>query len=407
MYWSPDGRRLLHYSEGAWAVSAFDGSTPGTPVVIVTNPPSVDPQLYGNGVPQFAWSGDSQSLATVAAKTLSVFDPSQANPPQRALTTTLKSFRWAPTGSLLLYVDATGSHVVKVASGVAGAPQDVDASATVWSPTGTELAGIKGPDVTLTRLGGGAPVLLTLTQQSTPDQYVQAVSFNGDGSMLEFTGARDRQLPDVYVVKLGVTPAAPVRIHPAPPDGEMSGVTGGWSADGKWLLYVRTRLDDFQSQGLFAVNVSGANPAAPITLNVPAAFGTPSWSPIATAALVPSGSGTTVNLFKLPSPDPAVLFSDSALSGYRLSPAGDVLASRTPTALHFVSLDAPQNPKTVEIDAPSGTIGDWQWSPDGRFVSFVDTTRQQRLVRVMNGMPSTALPVHTKSKIAPISSWQP
>lgn len=389
------------------SVSAFDDSPPGPPVVIVTNPPPVDPQLYGNGVPQFAWSGDSQSLATVAAKTLSVFDPSQANPSQHAITTTLKSFGWAPKGSLLLYVDATGSHVVKVTGGAVGATQDVDASATGWSPTGTELAGIKGPDVTLTRLGGGAPVLVTLTPQSTPEQYVQGLSFNGDGSMLEFTGARDRELPDVYVVKLGATPSAPTRIHPAPPDGEMAGVTGGWSADGKWLLYVRTRLEDFQTQGLFAVNVSGAAPAAPITLNVPAAFGTPNWSPIAPAALVPSGGGTTVNLFELPSADPVVLFSDGALSGYRLSPAGDVLASRTPTALHFVSLDAPQNPKTVDIGAPSGTIGDWQWSPDGRFVSFVDSTRQQRLVRVANGIPSTALLVHTKSKIAPISSWQP
>ncbi len=54
--------------------------------------------------------------------------------------TSLKSFQWAPKGSRLLYVDAAGSHVVSVTGGVLGTPQDIDASASTWSPNGDEIA---------------------------------------------------------------------------------------------------------------------------------------------------------------------------------------------------------------------------------------------------------------------------
>lgn len=204
---------------------------------------------------------------------------------------------------------------------------------------------MSGGIVTLTRLDGAAPVLLTLTQPTWPDSSAIGVTFNHDGSMLTFSGAQERELPDVYCVKLGAIPSAPMRVHPALPDAEMAYRSGEWSPDGKWLIYGHRPLDG-ETVGSYAIDVSGASPAAPIQLNG-SRFGTPTWLPLTPAIIAQSIAGTrTLNLFEFesrpPAVEPAALYTGADLFGFRVNPRRNVVGFSTSTALHFIDTEAPQ-----------------------------------------------------------------
>ena len=405
LYWSPNGRRLLSFNAGDWSVRDLSGATPGAAVLIASQPKGVDPPIAAKAA-QFAWSGDSRSLATVSVTTLSVLDPSQTTPALHAVTTTLKSYRWAPSGKRLLYVDASGSHVVEVDTGVPGAPQDVDASAQTWSPNGADLAGPNGGDLMLTRLGGATPQLITLTQPTIADPWITNWSFAPDGSTIAIGGGQDRVANDVYYVKLGATPAAPKRVHPALADADIA-FSGPWSPDGKWLIYY---VEGTGAPGQYGVDLSGSSPKSPVQLNAPVT-GTPAWSPLGRTVMSISTIGTRT-LFALdllqPAATPLTLYAGSDLASAKLSPSGLISAYSTTTALHFVQVAAPPDAQNLPLDAASGNVSSYEWSPDSHFVAYVaDSARQLRLTSVTGITPSAPVYLQGKSTLGMLYAWQP
>src|SRR3954469_10113750 len=91
--------------------------------------------------------------------------------------------------------------------------------------------------------------------------------------MIVIGGGQERVANDVYCVKLGATPSAPKRVHPALADGDIA-FSGPWSPDGKWLIYY---VEGTGAPGQYGVDLSGSSPQSPVLLNAPVT-GTPAWS---------------------------------------------------------------------------------------------------------------------------------
>jgi WD40 repeat protein len=391
--WSPDGRQLLHGNQGAWYVRDMSEPSPGEPVLLVDPPGSL---------PVLRWSADSQSLAMQTGTTLSVFGTTQAAPLLNTVTTTLVRYSWCPVGNKLLYVDASGAHIVSVVAGVPGAPLSVSPITTTWSPTGLALAGQTSlGGLAFTNLATDSPTLTTIFEPTVPESALEGLNFSPDGSRIATYGwIDDLERSDAFYVNVLPTVGELTTPYAAPP-GDWNSAAGSFSPDSNWLFY--------DSNGDFAVNVSGATPGAPI----PLVSGPLAWLPNSVKLITADSSTTpaTLSILDLLAPDsPQTLLSGVAYINFKLDPAGTRFSYQTQLALHLFDIAAPQEP---HVDIPllelSGNVGSWDWSPDGNFIVAVagSGSRRLRLVHVDGLTVSSAVDLWNPSTATIRFQWQP
>jgi Tol biopolymer transport system component len=396
--WSPDGRKLLYSKQGAWYVRDMSTETPEPGVLLVES------QLP----PRLTWSADSQSIAMTQGATLSVFDPSQAAPSLQPLTTTLTAYQWAPVGNKLVYLDASGGHVVPIVAGVPGTSVMIASRAIGWAPHGDALVGNKNDGtLTLTTLDGDPPILTTLFEPTGPGTGMEGYLFNRDGSRLATTGWRDRAESDAFYVNLRPTPGTLSTPYP-PLDGDVVAASIGWSPDGDWLLY-ESNDDTAQTERFFAVNVAGESPGIPVPLDV-YSLQAPLWLPGGLRFITDTGPTALAIVDLLAPAHHQPLLNGVSLSSCALNPLGTVLGYRTPFALHLLDLSAPSQP-AVDINfQAAGNVGKWSWSPDGNFIAVVTLTSkdQTRLVRIDDDLTvSSPISLGDGSSDAIALRWQP
>jgi Tol biopolymer transport system component len=384
--WSPDGNWLAYPGpQNYWHAIEMSGPTMGVANLLVAN---VLPSSSILDSARFSWSGDSRSAATIAGKTLTVFDPTKAAPTLHQVTTTLSSYRWAPVGKWLLYDDANGRHLVEVDGGVPGTPVDVDSSAPVWSPTGAALLWTRAGFVYFTTLNGSVATTVPIT---SGNESPSTLSFNHDGSKLAYQEAGT----GISITQLSPTVGQPVHPHEQLPSGTTASAPL-WSPQGGWLLF-KTIAGEVQSWKV--CDTSGATLAAPLSVDA-AGVDYFSWSPNSAPQLYGWGkaSGALVT-FDPAAATPTVvpLLSGSDFSGLAVSPTGAVLAYRSLHALHLLDAHVPQVAATeIRIDSGYDEVGPWQWSNDGNFIAVADrlvssNAWEQVLIRVDGTSASTPL----------------
>lgn len=403
--WSPDGSKLLYLDAGDVYAVDLSGDAPDAPKLLLSTPAAPSPQL---SVPAWSWSADSASVAVVSGTTLSVLDPTQAAPTLHPLTTKLESFSWAPYGSRLLFADDTGSHVVRVTAGSPSTPLDVDAGATVWSPDGAQLAGVKDGDLALTTLTDDEASLELLTTAQAADDPppaldAQYIRFNKSGSQLTFSGqlAVDGRF-NGYTLKLRPR-GEPVAVPSgAPDDADTSCAV--WSPDGKLLLCSyevaagsQWFTVDIATQELTKVLEGGS-------------YGDWAWSPDpARYQLFTSSVGGTSQIAMVDLAEATTLvpiYEGSA--PFSVSPAGSLLTYLTKPTIQLVDLAAPEKtPVGIPTAQSAADAPVWGWSPNGEFIAIDDGSHQQRLAHIDGAEASTPVALGELSATAIDFAWQP
>jgi Tol biopolymer transport system component len=406
LLWSPDGRTLLYLDVSDVYAVDLSGDTRSASRLLLSNPTAPSPQL--NLARPWSWSADSSSVAVVSGTTLSVLDPTRAAPTLRPLTTKLKSYSWAPYGGRLLYADDTGSYVVQVAQGTPGATIAVDAGATVWSPNGAQLAGVKGGDLALTTLSDDTASLEMLTTVHEGVDPLPAldpghIQFNKSGSKLTFSGqlAVDESF-NGYTLALkprGEPTAVP---SDAPDDADTS--CRSWSPDGKLLLCSYYNAAGSQ---WFAVD-----PVADDFTKILGVGSTGDWTwspePSRHQLFATSVDGTQqITMVDLAAPSTAVpIFV--GFTPFSISPAGTLLTYLTKPTIQLVDLAAPQNtPVAIQTDQLASDPPAWGWSPNGQFIAIADGSNQQRLARIEGAAASTPVALGGSSSSTIYFAWQP
>lgn len=421
--WSADGRKLIYsYNvDGRYPLYVVDMSekAPGEPM-----------RLLKDGGSDSAWAADSRSIASAYGATLSVFDPTRADPAVHIVTTTLKDgpppvggFTWAPMGHQLFYTDATGSHVVDVVAGVPGVSHAVARQITTWSPNGLALAVSTNGNIYLTDLSGDTPVTATLTTPTIANPTIGKFEFSPDGSKIAFTGAQEREQEDTYVVEVSGTPKPPTRLYPTLPNTahahlEVTDVTSpyttAWSPDGRWLLFYVSD-DETLASNMYAVDVAGAAPAAPVKFE--STYSRFRWSHSGERLFVTIQGSAPAQIFMLnvltPQAEPLSLYSGGAFDRFDVSPSGRVLSYSTGSHIFWLDLAAPQSPATdISLAGNINNPGYWGWSPDGDFLAAVESftnpkQSQLRLIRANGATPSQPLDLKSASSVLEDFVWQP
>ncbi len=396
--WSPDGRKLLYSKQNAWYVRDMSAATPAPGVLLIES------QL----APRLTWSADSKSVAMTQGTTLSVFDPSEAAPSLQPLTTTLTGYQWAPVGDKLVYLDASGGHVVQVVAGVPGTTVAIASRAMGWAPHGNALAGNKNDGtLTLTTLDGEPPTLTTLFAPIGPGTGMEGYIFNHDGSRLATTGWQDRAESDAFYVNLLPTPGTLSTPYPPLPS-DVVAASIGWSPNGDFLLY-ESSDNVAGTEHYFAVNVAGESPGTPVPLDVHS-LQAPLWLPGGLQFITNSGPATLAIFDLLDPAHVQPLLNGVSLASCALNPLGTVLGYRSPLALHLLDLSVPQQPAVNINFQAAGNVGRWSWSPDGNFIAVVTLTNkdQTRLVRIGDDLTtSSPISLGDGSSDAISLRWQP
>ncbi|HYJ08896.1 MAG TPA: hypothetical protein VEX18_07800, partial [Polyangiaceae bacterium] len=214
----------------------------------------------------------------------------------------------------------------------------------------------------------------------------------------------DVERSDALYVNLLPTVGELTTAYTSPPV-DVNSASIAWSPDSQWLIY--------DTDGsLFAVNVAGASPGAPIPLE-PGPSSEPTWLPnsVKLITLDSSTNPTSVAILDLLAPeDPQPLLSGVSFLDFQLNPQGTLFGYRTQLALHLIDIAAPQEP---HIDIPllesSGSIRSWGWSPDGTFIAAVTDPNadQQRLVRLDGTTVSSPIAIGGTSTSNIRFEWQP
>lgn len=417
--WSPNGKSVLFGDAGTFYVTELT-DTASTPRLVFSNP-----SLPFNFLAPYAWSADSSSLLVISGNNTSVLDPSKAAPTLHPISSSLKEYRWAPSGNRLFYVDDSGSHVVQVDHGTPGTPVDVDPGASLWAPNGYQLAGIKDGEVTLTTLNGNTASLQVLTSLNPPVDPVEPgtggaggeggswslpqppavtaylIGFNRDGSKLAFN-TYDGVTSRPHLISMKPTPSAPTSVTTGAP-ADASSSCSSWSPDGTLLLCSWSKIG---AGSWFATNDSGG---APVTVLDTPYNNNWRWSPNPAKHQLFTIDGENDQLIVVDLATPN--FAQTIYNGtplYSISPTGGLVSYVVEPKVYVVNLASPQTPPaeiaafSLFSDTPVAT-----WSPDGKFLSVTDEYHQLRLVRVDGANLSTPLPLQGGSKDPIYGAWQP
>lgn len=419
--WSPNGRSVLYGDSGTYYVSELTdvASTPR----LMFNSLSY-PQIPA---PPVSWSADSQSLALATGYSISVLDPAQAAPTLYPLTSTAKSYHWAPAGDRLLYEDASGVHVVRVDHGTPGTPVDLDAGVLSWAPNGTQLVGTKNGEITLTTLSGNTAALQVLTTFNPPPEPAPApggaggeggtppvvepavnaypIGFSPDGSKLAFNAGGDGAYK-AYTMALEPSPAAPKAVVSGGPSGTNVSCDS-WSPDGTLLTCSLAIVDGYSFMG----DAAGGAPIRVRESENNGSIGGWTWSPNPAKhqlfGLEWVENASKLLMLDLAKPKTTVLLYNGN-TPFSVNSAGSLLTYVANRKVYVVNLAAPlSTPAEIVTDQIGSTQPVPLWSPDGQFISITDDRHQQRLVRVDGVNVSTPLSLQLTGKYTIYGAWQP
>ncbi len=303
-------------------------------------------EFKGQGLLAFVWDGLLYVLDGDSGDLTRLSDAGQAREP-----------KWSPDGQWLAYIrysdarmndgklfivkpDGSWSHEVNVL------PMPVNSDEISWLPTSDVLVVANGQGLYMVRPG------------DTPDK-VNDISgvLSPDGKTIAFvkTLPYDEKHPENRSDALYVVPASgkePVQLYVAKESGIC--ITGWWP-DSEGLLF---QIDPVHSAsimadgvGLYSLPISGGEPQLLTT-----SLGYPewlSWSPDGSKLLIVKGTGREIWLNK----SLAVC---------------DVKTGE--------SIDLPQRPGTVSLDP--------DWSPDGKYIAYVQAVEQKEDISSAGGVAS-------------------
>jgi hypothetical protein len=376
--WSPNGHSLLYSGGSNLYVRDMSGAAPGDAVLLVS----------GLGTPSnhllqrlFSWSPDGKSVVALRGVQLVAFDPSSAAPPLHVVTSSAKNYVWAPSGTKLLYTDATGAYVVDVTSGNIGAPRmvgptndDLDSSSYTWSQDATRLAHGSAVEtsVTLIDLRVPSPTSQQVATLSAPGPIL--TGFNADGSVLAFIAKADRAQADLFYVALTDPPGAPVKVttnllatdnttlaifHPKLP---LLVYTTGPTAPFRQTSYVLP----FSGQAAGNITELPGLVLAPVE-----------WVP-GSSSILARGKGA-VGLLAIDlagPPDPPVQFLEvdggSGVDAFHAAPSGSTVAFQQGRSIGVASMRDPSQRSITSVIGVNDTFGPWQWSPDSKFLAVLN-----------------------------------
>jgi Tol biopolymer transport system component len=196
--WSPDGSRLLYVEGQKIVVVTASGGSPVTLSV----------KTDYNGMPM--WSPDGQSIATPDVGGAAVWIVPANGGTARKLNSPsgVAHTRWAPNGSAVTFEGAGGIWIAPAD----GSPAHEILHASCWpycgsndvyqfprfSPDGTKLAGIKGPDggLWVANVDGSGLVLFATQAPIAP-----LPEWSPDGSVIAFVGSSGVSSWDIFTMR--------------------------------------------------------------------------------------------------------------------------------------------------------------------------------------------------------------
>jgi Tol biopolymer transport system component len=377
---SPDYRWLAYradYDQDSFFelyVVNVSGATPGPQVKV--NGPLLGTGTTGGDVLDFEFSPNGQWLAYRADQDVDVEDelflvdlsgttpgtPVQVNAPLVTNGDVLTGYRFSPDSTKLAYVadqdtDAVNELFIATVSATPTRvripmPATGDVSTTpapLWTLDSANIiyrADATTDDVIELNISTttGTPVTSVLSGTMQPSGDLGAsstdIGLSPLGDRLYFVADRDIEgLDQVYVVRLGTTPSAPVLVSPATTNANLDVLTALWSPDGTRLAIHGDFDLDLQDE-LFVVDTAAPTPV-PVKVNQPLGTNTNS-DVLAGYQWLPDGSGLvfradpTVDvselfLVRLAAPGVAVrlnqtLLATSDVDAFTLTENGDTVA---------------------------------------------------------------------------------
>jgi Tol biopolymer transport system component len=230
---------------------------------------------------------------------------------------------------------------------------------------------------------------------SAPEKIAESAGFwwdrlsaSADGKRLAFANCRDQG--DVYLGELvggGTRLSSPRRLTL----DEREDLLGGWSRDGRWILFASDR-----SGSLDLFRQAPDSRSAESVFVGPDADGRPIMAPDGSSVLfVQSGDGSPqdLRLLRLPGDGgaPEIVLELDALTvrGVRCSTGSCVLAEKVePGQLVFFALDPVRGKQgelaRVEFRQSARMFRSWDVSPDGSQLALVEYDRPLRLVSLVD-----------------------
>jgi len=234
-------------------------------------------------------------------------------------------------------------------------------------------------------VGGGRPRVVA----SLGDLYVGAIRWSPDGRTLALIAAR---WGDVHIALMSLSDGTMTRVKALPWrtdytfGTDMGGVSlGGFSPDGRWLLYSVEGARPGDGDAIFAIAVDGSQQTT--LIHGPSTNQSPAWTPDGRAVVFVSDRGTDFGLWSIavangkPASAPELLRANVGhIQGLGFSRNGSLFYGRMNLRddVLAVDLDPATGALTSQpaplIDRSMGSNRGARWSPDQRRLAFVRST---------------------------------
>jgi TolB protein len=238
---SPNGEKI--------AYAANSGADPRSIYVMTSTGDAKKALTDNNNLPEYgpAWSPDGKKIAFIR---------------QERVSTPEGQSDWQVD---VWVMNADGSEQKKLTDDFN------DEGAPTWSPDGTKIAFVDGPDIWTVKPDGSGRHNLT----NTPNSYEEDPDFSPDGKKLAFASKGKYKKPDIYTMQLD--------------GGELTNVTDSryvgeedcvWSPSGTKIAY---RKDLSENPEIFTKNADGSGRSKNVS-NDPQNNSSPDWGPKPTTA---------------------------------------------------------------------------------------------------------------------------
>lgn len=394
----------------------ISGPTPGAPVQVSPLAPGTGDAPTSASFTQFspdntkiAFRGDFQNDGVQELFMVDLSGPSPATAVRvsgpMVAGGALGSFGWSPDSRWLTYqadqdVDAIlDQYVVDVGTFPAGAPMKISGAMVNGGDVGIDDFGFS-PDSTrayyladqevdnvfylyVVDLSSGSPsapmrVNLPL-DPAAADVSEDGIAFTADSEHIIYVADQTvTDVDEIFIVDVGgPAPGTPVRLNgPLVAGGDVLATRVQLSPDRNWLVYIADQDTDTVNE-LYAVDLRGAAPAAPVKLNPPLVnagdVATISWSPDSSRLMYLADADT-----------------DVSLEVYMVGVGGF-----TPTTAIKVNAPIPASSVVVN-NVTNGFI----WSPDASWVAYradqnVEGAFELFVVPMIAGLPGPAVLVNS------------
>jgi Tol biopolymer transport system component len=387
--WSADGRALTWVNRGSVFTASADGS--GAKQVFSTTSVFAAP-LWGPGDAQLVIGAELllpsgglfHGLVTVPASGGEATPLARVTPGNPA--SDISPTR-SPNGARVAYVDRGRIRAVRVADGTQVAltrPKDGDSdSLPAWSPDGRHVAFLRlvdgrarPPRLFVVPSAGGAARQVAQEDAHAWFSRHDLIRWTRDGRSLVYSDQLAGNDTDIYTVD----PDGAGRRRLT--DNDVNDAAPAFSPDGRWLAFVRTLGKD--NEELFVMRADGSAPRR--LTRWPGDDLTPAWSPDGSQIVFVRwglGDDPLVSLYTI-RPDGTGLrrlrTPDDLYDSPSWSPDGRAIAVVRGTAdvegvgiggeLVVVRADG-RGAQVIVEPGEEDVVGNPEWSPDGRTISFV------------------------------------